>query len=49
MIEIFAECSIDYFPLSGQQVRLFVNKTRNETIFNPFNIQSEFTALQKEF
>ena len=29
-----------------QQVRVFVNKTQTETVSNPFNLQSEFTALQ---
>ena len=32
--------------LSGQQVRLFVNKTQTETVSNPFYKQLEFTALQ---
>ena len=34
-------------PLYGQQVGVFLNKLRTESnITNPFNMQSEFTALQ---
>ena len=32
--------------LCRQQVRVFVNKTRTETVSNPFNEQPELIALQ---